>query len=147
MIKKTFKIVLVLFSSIILVGIVLSLAVPIYIYFTIKPEELYSLIENTNKIVITKKNIDKNVIYTSTNIEDIQSFKASLNLEKKIEWSISSCRGVLGINLYNNEQRISRIAYLTNSHIRDEKVGYITIQNKKVIEKWFHDRNISTYDD
>jgi len=126
-----------------MIFIIANFMFPVYIYLKTDPQKLYSTIDKANKIVITKNNVDSQIIYTSTNIKDIKSFKQNLYLKKSIEWSFPACRGSLGINLYHDNQRIARIGYLTDSHIREASVDYIAIEHKDRLEKWFSDRNIS----
>ena len=148
MIKKIFKILFAILLSIIILIAFFNILVPIYFYLKKDIKKLYLAIDNANKIIVTRYNDDDKMIYYSDNNFDIKSFRKSLKVEKNIEYSFPACRGELGINLYKDKKRIARIAYLSNNHIRVddiEEVGYISITDNKLLEKWFHDRNISIH--
>jgi len=145
-IKKLFKVLLGVFLSLVLIVVLFYIGMPVYFYLKQDPKKLYSAIDTTNKIVVTRNNVDTRIIYHSDNIFDIRSFKRSLHVEKQIEYSFPACRGELGISLYKDGQRTARIAYLQNSHIRVDDmpdVGYIAITSDDSLKKWFFDRNIS----
>ena len=144
MIKKNFQFLLLALLSLVFLAVVVP---TFYFYFKQDPEKLYAAIDNSNKIVITKVTPPTGPleIFESNNIVDIQSFKQSLKLEKNIEFSHSSCRGYLFIDLFNNDNHIARIAYLHDSIRVDDitDVGTLSITDEDLLNHWFSERNIT----
>ncbi|SFV70367.1 hypothetical protein MNB_SV-13-1966 [hydrothermal vent metagenome] len=141
---KFIKMIIVIFIS----GLAIYILPPLYFYLEKNPENFYSIIDKSDRIVITYKNIDKEILYESQNIEEIQSFKSVLHFDKQVEFFLPSCRGKVGISFYSKDKRLVRMAYLSNSHVRINgirELGYIGIKHNDLLEEWFSDRNITMF--
>ncbi len=142
MIKKIFKVLL----TVIAILIILTILPSLYFYLKSNPSKLYAQIDKATKIIVTQQNINHKILFESTNIKDIQSFKNSLILAPKIEFGVVASRGELGISFYQDDIQIANIGYLTNNHINEfliPDIGYVTITNKILLETWFKERNIT----
>lgn len=142
------KIIKAFFALLASLGLIIVGLTAIYIvnsYLRVDIDNIYSAINNADKLTITVfKNGKNEVIYTTKNIKDIQAYKKTLKLEEKIEWSLLACRGKVRATLYKNKRVVSAIVYLPEKRIREEVIGYnLRIKELKNFQIWLKEKGIN----
>ncbi|MCF6314442.1 MAG: hypothetical protein L3J39_18480 [Verrucomicrobiales bacterium] len=72
----------------------------------VKPEELFELINEANRVVVTASPMDKKVLYQSDQKSDIKELGEALSIRKPEQWYHGMCIGTMVVSLYKGEEEL-----------------------------------------
>jgi hypothetical protein len=114
----------------------------------VEPQQLYDLIVESDSMVIKESPMSNaQVLFKSTSLNDLRSFRESLilNKPKPEEYFHCMCTGTPAVYFYKNEKET---VYLTNHHGKSIRCSLwssdVAIANVDKWVKWFEEHGISS---